>query len=354
MVNLIKLQHCFENTLRRSLNKDRIGCIRYSVTWRCNSRCKSCNIWKKKTGKNDLTVEEVDKFCKSPLLKHVRRIVLSGGEPTLRDDFPELVSALHRNLPKAKISMTVNGLLVKRTYNMVKEIVEKNPKLIIPNIGISLNGPPKINDETRGIPHSFDNAIKTYELIKDFAPVRFSFTYFKENSKYFEWVQNFAEKIGTKAYLCWTVMNDRFDTQNEGWKFFQEDIKPHLRNYLKKNSFTSKVGLSFMYDNFLQKKFMQCYAMRQFFHLDPEGNIYPCNFKLTSDRIMGNIRKDSFENIWNNSNKQKILKEIDCGKCLYQNGPCGDSDINYSNQNNLWAIAKWYLKKKIKFKKLIS
>jgi len=354
MINLSKLQQHLNNTLRRYLNKDRIGCIRYSVTWRCNARCKSCSIWRKTTGENDLSVEEVDKFCKSSLLKNVGRIVLSGGEPTLRKDLPDLVFVLHKNFPKAKISMTINGLLADRSYKMIKEIVKRNPKLEIENIGISLNGPKEIHDRTRGIIGSFDNAVKTYKLVKDLVPTRFSFTYLEDNLNYFEWVQNYAKELGTEAYLCWTVMNDRFDTQNEAWEFLQKDLKNHLRDYLKDKKFFTRITLSYLYDNFLKKKFMQCYAARQFFHLDPEGNIYPCNFELSKDRILGNIRKTSFEEIWNDPKRQKILNEIDCGKCIYQNGPCGDSDLNYSNQNNLWALFKWYIKKKISFKDLIE
>lgn len=343
-----------ENNLRRIMNIDKIGCIRYTVTWRCNSRCKSCNIWKKKITESDLTPKEIMKLGKSPLLKDVRRIVLSGGEPILRNDFPELVSALHKSFPKAKFSMTTNGLLVEKTYRMIKEIVDKNPKIIIEHVGISLNGPREVHDETRGVPGSFDKAIETYHKIKHIVPVKFSFTYFEDNLDLFEWVQKFAKELGTEAYHCWTVMNDRFDTQDEHWEFFEEEIKPHLIEYLNKRDWFHRVLMSYLYDNFLKKKFMQCYAARQFFHLCPNGDIYPCNFDMDKSRLMGNIREKPLEEIWETKIRKRILKEIDSGKCIYQNGPCGDSDLTYSNLNNLFTVFGWYLKKKLTFKKLIE
>ncbi|MHC4457013.1 MAG: radical SAM protein [Planctomycetota bacterium] len=342
------------NNLRRIFNQDRIGCIRYSVTWRCNSRCESCDIWNKATGDKDLTVEEVEQLCKSPLLKHVKRVVLSGGEPTLRDDFPELVTVMHRNLPKARFSVTLNGLLPERTAEMLRKITKVNPNIVINNIGISLNGPKEIHDKSRGVPGSFDRAIETYHLIKDVATVKFSFTFLPYNTEFFKWTQEYAKKLGTKTYLCWTVMNDRFDMQNKNLNFFKEGIQEHLREYLKNTHVYNRLALSYLYDNFIHEKFMQCYAARQFFHLDPEGNIYPCNFKLSEDRIIGNIRKQSFEEIWNNSSKKRMLEEIDCGQCIYQNGPCGDSDLTYSNRNNPLTLLKWYIGKRIRLKKMIE
>lgn len=342
------------NNLRRILNQDRIGCIRYSVTWQCNSRCESCDIWNKATGDKDLTVEEVEQLCKSPLLKNVQRVVLSGGEPTLRNDFPELVTVMHKNLPKARFSVTLNGLLPERTAEMIREITKVNPNIVIQSIGISLNGPKEIHDKSRGVPGSFDRAIETYHMIKDTAPVKFSFTFLPYNTEYFNWAQKFAKELGTRTYLCWTVMNDRFDMQNENLNFFKEGIKEYLRDYLKNNDFYTRLFLSYLYDNFIQEKFMQCYAARQFFHLGPEGDIYPCNFKLSEDRIIGNIKKQSFEEIWNSPSKKRMLEEIDCGQCIYQNGPCGDSDLTYSNRNNPLALCKWYINKRIRLKKLIE
>ncbi len=346
--------YALDNNLRRITNRDRIGCIRYSVTWRCNSRCESCDIWNKVTSENDLTVQEVEELCKSPLLKYVRRIILSGGEPTLRDDFPDMVSVMHKNLPGAYFGITLNGLLPNRTEQMIRQIVKDNPDIDIKNIGISLNGPKEIHDKSRGVPGSFDKAIETYHLIKDVVPVRFSFTFLPYNIEQFRWVQDYAKELGSEAYLCWTVMNDRFDVPEKDLNFFREGIKDYLRDYLNDRDFAFRLCMSYLYDNFIKEKFMQCYAARQFFHLAPEGDIYPCNFKLSDDRIYGNIRKKSFEEIWNNPDRQRILGEIDRGECIYQNGPCGDSDLTYSNHNNPLELIKWYAKKRLTGKKLIE
>ncbi len=262
---------------------------------------------------------------------------------------------MHKNLPKARFSATLNGLIPDRADQMVHKIVKDNPNLVFESVGISLNGPEEIHDKSRGVPGSFKRAIKTYHLIKDVVPVRFSFTYLPYNTEYFEWVQEFAKKLGTSAYLCWTVMNDRFDSNEKELEFFQEGIKEKLRQFLKDKNFAHRLVMSYLYDNFIQRKCMQCNAARQFFHLDPEGNVYPCNFKLSKDRIIGNVKQKSLKNIWAKADRQRVLKEIDSCECIYQNGgPCGDSDLSYSNYNNLTAVLWWYFKKGLKSEKLIK
>jgi len=346
--------HALGNNFRRLLNADRIGCIRYTVTWRCNSRCESCDIWRKDTSKKDLSPEELETVCKSPLVKHVRRIILSGGEPTLREDLPDLVSVLHRNIPKATFGITLNGLLPDKTAGLIERILKENPDINIQNAGMSLNGPKDIHDKSRGVPGSFDRVIETYHLIKDRIPVRFSFTFLPYNTEHFQWTRDFARDLGTTAYLCWTVMNDRFYVPDKDLAFFKEGIKDELRAYLREAGFLTRVVRSYLYDHFIHEQFMQCYAARQFFHLAPNGDIYPCNFKLSDDRIMGNVRNESLDEIWDKPERQRMLKEIDCGECIYQNGPCGDSDLTYSNRNNLLTLLGWYLKKKLCFRRLID
>ncbi|MCI0471300.1 MAG: SPASM domain-containing protein, partial [Candidatus Aminicenantes bacterium] len=103
----------------------------------------------------------------------------------------------------------------------------------------------------------------------------------------------------------------------------------------------------------IRKKIMPCYAGQQIVHVDPEGNVYPCNFKLSEDRILGNIREADFDEIWE-KNPRRILKEIKHGECMYPNGLCGDSDILPSVMNHPPAVIKWYLRKLFKRENLIQ
>lgn len=96
-------------------------CVLLEVTKRCNLQCPVCFA---KAGS-----EEADPD-KSTIANWYRllldsggpyNIQLSGGEPTLRDDLPEII-ALGRSLGYDFIQVNTNGLRLARDYNYVKEL----------------------------------------------------------------------------------------------------------------------------------------------------------------------------------------------------------------------------------------
>ena len=87
--------------------------LRISVTDRCNLRCVYCMPaegmqWLPKEGL--LTFEEITRFSRIALSLGVEAIRLTGGEPTVRADLPELVRMLHALKPDLDLSLTTNGL----------------------------------------------------------------------------------------------------------------------------------------------------------------------------------------------------------------------------------------------------
>ncbi|MCP4534768.1 MAG: radical SAM protein, partial [Delftia sp.] len=59
-----------------------------SLTYRCNSRCATCNVWKREA--DELTLDEWERVLRS--LGHTPYwITVSGGEPLLRPDAVEII-----------------------------------------------------------------------------------------------------------------------------------------------------------------------------------------------------------------------------------------------------------------------
>lgn len=364
------IRKCYLNWLKHKLHlRNDIFGLRFTVTWKCNSRCITCAIWKDKTGgRNDLSVEEINRFSKSRHFKKVEYITISGGEPTLRDDLPSIISVLHRNIPTAKFGITTHGMNSQLEEKIFKKILKDNPDIVFGLVGLSLNGPQKIHDITRGIKGSWEKTVETYERLKNIVHCEFSFTFCKENVDSFEWVQDFARKKGTRAYICWTVMNERFNITDEDLVFWKPGMEKILEKYVDtlgpfpKTIFgkirnmlylPSNITFAYLYDNVVNRRIMPCFAGSQIVHIGPEGNVYPCNFKLTEDRILGNLREKSFDEIWE-AISPKILKEIAKGQCMYPNGLCGDSDIYPSIYNSPPAVLRWYLRKLVSGKPMIK
>jgi cyclic pyranopterin phosphate synthase len=90
--------------------------LRISVTDRCNLRCTYCMppegvTWLPR--EEILTFEEIARLVGVFRGMGVRTIRLTGGEPTVRRDVPELVRMIRAAAPDADLSMTTNGLLLE-------------------------------------------------------------------------------------------------------------------------------------------------------------------------------------------------------------------------------------------------
>ena len=98
--------------------------LRVSVTDRCNLRCTYCMpaeglTWLPKA--EILSYEEIARFVGLFHTLGVRTIRLTGGEPTVRRDLPDLVRLIRAAAPDVDVSMTTNGLLLDELAGPLKE-----------------------------------------------------------------------------------------------------------------------------------------------------------------------------------------------------------------------------------------
>lgn len=85
-------------------------CMRYYITYQCNSHCHYCNVWQEKHFKNvkELEQGEAKKLISQCYQAGVRYIDFTGGEPTLNPNLVELVRYA-KNLG-IKTEVTTNGI----------------------------------------------------------------------------------------------------------------------------------------------------------------------------------------------------------------------------------------------------
>jgi cyclic pyranopterin phosphate synthase len=92
----------------------RIDYLRISVTDRCDLRCRYCMAEKMQfmPRRELLTLEEIAIIADRFIARGVRRIRLSGGEPLVRRDLPELARRIGRHLGSGtldELTLTTNG-----------------------------------------------------------------------------------------------------------------------------------------------------------------------------------------------------------------------------------------------------
>lgn len=132
----------------------------FLVTYRCNARCKMCDSWRVKPGK-ELTVAQIDEvFAKVGPLDVVR---LTGGEPFLREDMAEIARAVIARSSPLVLHVTTNGSFPDRIARFVDALDgEARSRLAFL---VSFDGMPEEHNASRGEDVTFDLALGTVRML---------------------------------------------------------------------------------------------------------------------------------------------------------------------------------------------
>ena len=120
--------------------------ITVSVSYKCNSRCKTCNVWL--LPNDDLALPEWDRVFQS-LGDAPYWFTFSGGEPTWRDDLPEMVESAYRHCKPGSINIPTNGILERVIPGRIERVLQAAPKSEV-IINLSLDAVGDKHDEIRG------------------------------------------------------------------------------------------------------------------------------------------------------------------------------------------------------------
>ena len=320
-----------KNLFSPDKKEERLSVLTLFVTTRCNSRCRTCFYWKNlNTDENPLTLGEYKKIATDMI--PFDHLIVTGGEPTLRQDLVEIVNVFIKT-PSQGISMPTNGMMPEKINAIAREILNRFPENRI-IIGISLDGPRAMHDDLRGAIGSFDNALKTLSLL---AELRINFknlrltpliTIHKENvSLLSEFIDTIARDLPVD-YI--TIEPIRGSPQDPN---LQPPGAPLLRsiqaNVLEKNlellSKSSPEEATDILSYHIETYKLQLYALehqKMNFHcqagvtvgvLEPDGEVRICEL---FDAI-GNVRDNdySFRKVWHNRKAEEQRRRIASGGC---------------------------------------
>ena len=133
------------------------------VTSRCNAACLHCFVATNRSGVRELTLSEFEDRVSRPL-GALSNLNISGGEPFLREDLPEICRVFDRNNRVASIFLPSNGLMPDRIAAMVERILRGCAARI--TFSLSLDGPQRLHDEIRQVPGAYRTALETYERMR--------------------------------------------------------------------------------------------------------------------------------------------------------------------------------------------
>lgn len=312
------------------------------VTSHCNQRCNMCFAWEmlntlKKS--EEWSLEEIEKIAGQ--FSGLYQLSLTGGEPTLRKDLPEIIETFYRISKVQRITVPTNGFYPDRIESLIVRVMESCPGLVL-SINMSIDGVGDVHDEIRGLKNSFTNLVESYKLVRKLQE-KYENLHVATAS-----VVTMSNKDTIKDLLYW--VRDNMDIGNHGLMLARGDVKSEegagtsddfFVDMLKFHRELSKTGSRIRdavadeytqsrIDTITDKKMRDvCKAGKKLVIIDEKGNVLPCEILkvlaakgLTDapelgDFSYGNIREANFDldSLLNSERGKNITKFIRDDRC---------------------------------------
>ncbi|WP_296843490.1 radical SAM protein [Thiobacillus sp.] len=260
-------------------------------TFRCNSKCQMCYIWKNPTEPK----EEVSLETLSKLPGGFDNLNVSGGEPTLRKDLAELADLLH---PKARVmEISSNGLHPERLVPIIK----KYPDI---KVRFSLEGDELTSNRIRGEKDGYATKVAGLRMLQEAGGTDLGFAFVIQDENVDQLVRTYelAKSMGFELATS---------TLHNAWQFYKNDnyfydrvnvarqveglVTSLLKSGKVKNWFRAYLNLGLIEKILGHPRLIPCTAGTDFAFIDPWSDVWACNVR--SDLPMGNLARQSWEEI---------------------------------------------------------
>ena len=297
--------------------------VSYSITTRCNLKCKHCYSESvEKPSPDELTTQEAFDVIDQLADLGAFLLILDGGEPLQRDDFLEIA---RRGNEKGLVTVVgSNGTLID--LDMAQRMKDAGIK----SVAISLDGAtPEIHDTFRGEEGTFKKALEGARACKTVGlPIQFGMVIRKQNLHQIPEMLKINDDFDTQAAEFFDlILAGRAKQEIPGEALSNEERK-EIMNWLAEKQANYRVPIRVvacpMYTLLLQEKKIKprnfdetllhripyygrgCAAGMPMGYLviRANGDVHPCMLLQIN---LGNTRKDSITSLWE---KSPVLREL--------------------------------------------
>jgi MoaA/NifB/PqqE/SkfB family radical SAM enzyme len=285
------------------------------ITYDCNQRCKTCDIWqinkdKPELRQKEVTLKEFERFAEqNPRLLW---ICLTGGEPYLKKDMKGFLDAC-LGIPSLRlISISTNGSIPDKIESDVRHFSSKTNNKVTLSTQVSFEGPELLHDEVSGTPGSYKKALDTLgrlqKIAKEDSRIRYGigFTLSSFNTGGFlPTVKSLGDRVpppgqiqvsfGQRAdYYHWKedriVEPDKAEWEREVKTFMSlTDWKDRIRDPYSLVEYLYYHKAVQLHNGRVAPK---CVACQYTCTMDPYWEVHPCLFKF--GQSLGNLKDHDF------------------------------------------------------------
>ncbi|MBN1833354.1 MAG: heme b synthase [Deltaproteobacteria bacterium] len=309
--------------------------VAWEITRSCNLNCVHCRA---ASERGPYSGELDTKKCLDILDQIVQTgkpiIILTGGEPLLRNDVFEL--ARYGTDLGLRMVMATNGTLLTRA------IVEEMTASGIKRVSISLDGAaPQEHDQFRKVPGAFQSALDGIELLKrGGVEYQINTTVTKHNLHQVDRILDLAIELGAVAHHLFLLVptgraKEMIDQEIEASEYekllhwfsdmrnktplhLKATCAPHYYRILRQEAHAKGEKVDFETYG-LDAVTRGCLGGVSFCFVSYEGVVQPCGYLELN---CGDLKQSSFKSIWENSEVFLRLRDFSaykgkCGRCEY-------------------------------------
>lgn len=294
----------------------------------CNSRCQMCLIWKNKAN-DQLSPCDLEKVLNDPLFSRLRYIGVSGGEPTLRADLPEIFRVICSKSPSIRgAGIITNGILEEVVKKRILKCADICHAASVPfNVMLSLDGLGEIHDKVRGRENNFQSTLSLLQYFHNETdiPTSFGCTITSENALYVDELLDFAikEKLYGRFRIAEFIKRLYNDRQDKYIRAFDEKTCYHLGLFFHRleHTFENSPTIQKTYRNIRsmlvegKKRQIACPYQTNSVVLTASGELLYCSPKSPG---LGSVLDSSAKELYfqNLDVRNQIIHE-DCQDCIH-------------------------------------
>jgi len=278
-------------------------------------------------------------------------LVLSGGEPLLRNDWGDL--ARYGTETGIRVCLATNGALVDET------VCERIREVGIRMVSLSLDGSTEtVHDDFRQQPGAYRAVIRAAELFQRFdIPFLINSSFTRRNQPDIPNVYRLARELGATAWYMFMIVptgrgEEALDELISG-EDYEKILNWHYEQEIQENQILMRPTCAPHYFRIVRERSRRegrdwkprslgfatgvskgCLAGQHIAFIDRFGRVKPCSYFPES---AGSLREKPFREIWEESSLFRNLRDPDmyegkCGNCEYLH-VCGGCRARASAMN---------------------
>jgi len=307
-----------------------------------------CNIWQEKTPP-ELNLDQIRAILTKGVTNSIRFATISGGEPTLRLDLPDIVVMLVDSAPHLEYLVLATAalnprLVVRQVKGILAELEARRDKVRLHKfvVQISLDGIGIVHDEIRGIKGFYSRVRDTVAELgrlraeHPLLELHMSCVVMPGNLSHLEEVRRFAKRMEAQVHFCPVVFSPKYynNLESEGIAL-RPGESPEAVAFFRRMGEEEQSSLKFYYrdvSHMLEGSTRSRNCMMGVYGLvlEHDGRIYPC--VNCEEAEFGNLAIQSFEEAWRGSQAQAArakLRETCCPTCtsMCYTWPAGPGEV---------------------------